>query len=34
VAQAQSFTADANFKAAMQRAGVASAPRIEIFQSV
>ena len=34
VAQAQSFTADADFKAAMQRAGVASAPRIEIFQSV
>ena len=34
VAQAQAFTTDADFQAAMQRAGVASAPRIEIFQSV
>ncbi len=34
VAQAQSFTTDADFTAAMQRAGVTSAPRIEIFQSV
>ena len=34
VANAQAFTADPDFGAAMQRAGVASAPRIEIFQSV
>ena len=34
VAQAEAFTADPNFGAAMHRAGVASAPRIEIFQSV
>lgn len=34
VAQAQSFTTDADFQAAMQRAGVSSPPRIEIFQSV
>jgi hypothetical protein len=34
VAQAEAFAADADFGAAMQRAGVSSAPRIEIFQSV
>jgi quinol monooxygenase YgiN len=34
VDQAQAFTQDAKFGAAMQRAGVTSAPRIEIFQSV
>ncbi len=34
VAQAEAFTNDAKFGAAMQRAGVTSAPRIEIFQSV
>lgn len=32
--QAEAFTTDADFGAAMQRAGVSSAPRIEIFQSV
>ena len=34
LAALHAFTADPNFGAAMQRAGVASAPRIEIFQSV
>jgi quinol monooxygenase YgiN len=34
VAQAQAFTQDQNFGAAMKNAGVTSAPRIEIFQSV
>jgi hypothetical protein len=34
VAQAQAFAADPDFGAAMKRAGVSSAPRIEIFQSV
>ncbi|MDQ1426222.1 MAG: hypothetical protein QOD72_3720 [Acidimicrobiaceae bacterium] len=33
VDQAVAFTNDANFGAAMQRAGVTSAPRIEIFES-
>jgi hypothetical protein len=34
VAQAEAFTKDADFGAAMKRAGVTSAPRIEIFESV
>lgn len=34
VGQAEAFTTDPDFGAAMQRAGVSSAPRIEIFQSV
>lgn len=34
VDHAQAFTSDPDFGAAMQRAGVSSAPRIEIFQSV
>ncbi len=34
VDQATAFTNDAKFGAAMQRAGVTSAPRIEIFESV
>ena len=34
VAQANAFAGDPNFAAAMQRAGVTSAPRIEIFESV
>ena len=33
VAQAVAFSNDPNFGAAMQRAGVTSAPRIEIFES-
>jgi hypothetical protein len=32
--QAGAFTEDPEFGAAMQRAGVTSAPRIEIFESV
>lgn len=34
VAQAEAFKIDAGLGAAMQRAGVTSAPRIEIFESV
>ena len=34
VGQAEAFAQDARFGAAMKRAGVTSAPRIEIFQSV
>jgi quinol monooxygenase YgiN len=34
VANAQAFTQDPDFGAAMKKAGVTSAPRIEIFQSV
>jgi hypothetical protein len=34
VAQAAAFADDPNFGAAMKRAGVTSAPRIEIFESV
>jgi quinol monooxygenase YgiN len=34
VADAQAFTQDPDFGAAMKKAGVTSAPRIEIFQSV
>jgi hypothetical protein len=34
VAQASAFTTDPDFGAAMKRAGVTSAPRIEIFESV
>ena len=34
VGQAEAFSKDPNFGAAMKRAGVTSAPRIEIFQSV
>ena len=34
VGDAQAFTQDPNFGAAMKNAGVTSAPRIEIFQSV
>lgn len=34
VDQAAAFTHDAKFGAAMQRAGVTSAPQIEIFESV
>ena len=34
VDQAAAFTSDPDFGAAMQRAGVTSAPRIEIFESV
>jgi len=34
VAQAEAFHHDPNFGAAMKRAGVTSAPRIEIFESV
>ena len=34
VSDAEGFAADSDFKAAMQRAGVTSAPRIEIFTSV
>ncbi len=34
LADANGFADDADFKAAMQRAGVTSAPRIEIFTSV
>lgn len=34
VADADGFADDPEFKAAMQRAGVTSAPRIEIFTSV
>ena len=33
VAQAEAFAADPELKEAMQRGGVSSAPRIEIFQS-
>lgn len=33
VADANGFAGDPDFKAAMQRAGVTSAPRIEIFTS-
>ena len=34
VEDAQAFADDPDFAAAMQRAGVTSAPRIEIFQSI
>ena len=34
VEQARAFTQDPSFAAAMQRAGVISAPRIEIFERV
>jgi hypothetical protein len=34
VEQATAFTTDPDFGAAMQKAGVTSAPRIEIFESV
>ena len=34
VEQATAFTEDPAFAAAMQRAGVTSAPRLEIFESV
>jgi hypothetical protein len=34
VEQATAFTEDADFGAAMQRAGVSGPPRIEIFESV
>ena len=34
VGQAEAFAGDPDFAAAMQRAGVTSAPRIEIFESV
>lgn len=34
VQQAEGFAADADFGAAMQRAGVTSPPRIEIFEVV
>ena len=34
VAQAEAFAADPELGAAMQRAGVSGAPRIEIFESV
>jgi uncharacterized protein (DUF1330 family) len=34
VADAAAFAADPEFAAAMQRAGVTSAPRIEIFENV
>ena len=34
VEQAEGFAADADFGAAMQRAGVTSPPRIEIFEDV
>jgi quinol monooxygenase YgiN len=34
VADAEAFASDPDFGAAMQRAGVTSAPRIEIFESV
>lgn len=33
LAQAEAFVADPDLKAAMQSAGVTSAPRIEIFQN-
>ncbi len=34
LADAQAFVSDPDFAAAMQRAGVVSRPRIEIFESV
>jgi len=34
IADAQAFLDDPDFAAAMQRAGVTSAPRIEIYESV
>jgi uncharacterized protein (DUF1330 family) len=33
LAQAESFAADPDLKAAMERSGVSGAPRIELFQS-